>query len=216
MRTVDGTYRDKPTTAKVSLLRLWSESIPDGIFLGAGEQFCNLLTLFSDIFRTCLEAWSRGYDRGSTSPVRGRSRDAREQGGAVDNDLHALELPAFELDCRDWLIATPADGSIPEEIAGAPVVAVLSTAVIGADDIMAASAVLSIGLLDEPVDSIKLAADSPVAELIDLDASRGQARYVVPAPEGPLALLAEFSANGDSCDLMDRFVQLMASFRWAS
>jgi len=134
----------------------------------------------------------------------------------VDNYLHALELPAFELDCRDWLVATPADGAIPEEIAGAPVVAVLSTAVIGDEDIMAASAILSIGLLDEPVDSVKLDADSPVAELIDLDTSQGVARYVVPAPEGPLALLAEFSANGDNCDLMDRFAQLMASFRWAS
>ena len=134
----------------------------------------------------------------------------------MDNDLHALELPAFELDCRDWLIATPADGSIPEEIAGAPVVAVLSTAVIGDDDIVAASAILSIGLLDEPVESVKLDANSPVAELIDFDTSQGSARYVVPAPEGPLALLAEFSANGDSGDLMDRFAQLMASFRWTN
>jgi hypothetical protein len=114
------------------------------------------------------------------------------------------------------LIATPADGSIPEEIAGAPVVAVLSTAVIGAEDIMAASAVLSIGLLDEPVDSVQLDADSPVAELIDFDTHQGLARYVVPAPDGPLALLAEFSANGECRDLMDRFARLMASFRWAS
>jgi hypothetical protein len=134
----------------------------------------------------------------------------------MDSDLHALELPAFELDCRDWLIATPADGSIPEEIAGAPVVAVLSTAVIGAEDIKAASAVLSIGLLDEPVDSVQLDAESPVAELIDFDAHQGLARYVVPAPDGPLALLAEFSANGECGDLMDRFARLMASFRWAS
>ena len=134
----------------------------------------------------------------------------------MDSDLHALELPAFELDCRDWLIATPADGSIPEEIAGAPVVAVLSTAVIGAEDIMAASAVLSIGLLDEPVDSVQLDAGSPVAELIDFDTQQGLARYVVPAPDGPLAMLAEFSANGECHDLMDRFARLMASFRWSS
>ncbi len=134
----------------------------------------------------------------------------------MDSDLHALELPAFELDCRDWLIATPADGSIPEEIAGAPVVAVLSTAVIGAEDIVAASAVLSIGLLDEPVDSVRLDDESPVAELIDFDTNRGLARYVVPAPDGPLALLAEFSAKGECGDLMDRFARLMASFRWAS
>ena len=49
----------------------------------------------------------------------------------MESELHALELPAFELDCRDWLIATPQDGSVPEEIGGTPVVAVLSTAVIG-------------------------------------------------------------------------------------
>ncbi|MEO6702735.1 MAG: hypothetical protein ABI140_00825 [Jatrophihabitantaceae bacterium] len=134
----------------------------------------------------------------------------------MDSDLHALELPAFELDCRDWLIATPADGSVPEEIGGAPVVAVLSTAVIGADDILPASAVLSIGLLDEPIDSVQLDANSPVAELIDFDTALGTVRYVVPAPEGPLALLAEFSAGSGCTDLMDRFTQLMASFRWAS
>ncbi|MGI8667577.1 MAG: hypothetical protein ACR2N4_16375 [Jatrophihabitans sp.] len=134
----------------------------------------------------------------------------------MDSDLHALELPAFELDCRDWLIATPEDGSVPEEIGGAPVVAVLSTAVIGAEDIMPASAVLSIGLLDEPVDAVQLDAHSPVAELLDFDPAVGTARYVVPAPDGPLALLAEFSAGSDSGDLMDRFTQLMASFRWAS
>ncbi|MDQ2838030.1 MAG: hypothetical protein M3Y42_15385 [Actinomycetota bacterium] len=134
----------------------------------------------------------------------------------MDSDLHALELPAFELDCRDWLIATPEDGSVPEEIGGAPVVAVLSTAVIGSDDLMPASAILSIGLLDEPVDAIKINSDSPVAELLDFDAAAGSARYVVPAPEGPLALLAEFSAGSDCGDLMDRFTRLMTSFRWAS
>ncbi|HEX2903795.1 MAG TPA: hypothetical protein VHO01_10115 [Jatrophihabitans sp.] len=134
----------------------------------------------------------------------------------MDSELHALQLPAFELDCRDWLISTPEDGSVPEEIGGAPVVAVLSTAVIGADDIVPASAVLSIGLLDEPVDCVQLAADSPVAELIDLDAEEGQARYVVPAPDGQLALLAEFSSGPGCPDLLDRFAALMSSFRWAN
>jgi hypothetical protein len=134
----------------------------------------------------------------------------------MESELHALELPAFELDCRDWLIATPDDGSVPEEIGGTPVVAVLSTAVIGEDDIVAASAVLSVGLLDEPVDCAQLDADSPVAELIDFDEAVGSARYVVPAPDGRLALLAEFSAGSECRDLLARFDQLMASFRWAS
>jgi hypothetical protein len=139
------------------------------------------------------------------------------KGAGMDSDLQAVELPAFELDCRDWLVATPADGTVPEEIAGAPVVAVLSTVVIGALDLEPASAVLSIGLLDEPVDAIRIDSDSPVAELIDVDFAVGLARYVVPAPDGKLALLAELSC-GDDCgdELMRRFEKLMTSFRWAS
>ncbi|HEY2042983.1 MAG TPA: hypothetical protein VGH11_09920 [Jatrophihabitans sp.] len=139
----------------------------------------------------------------------------------MHSDLQSMELPAFELDCRDWLVATPEDGTVPEEIGGAPVVAVLSTVFIGADDLEPASAVLSIGLLDEPVATIPMpgngAPDSPVAELIDIDHASGSARYVVPAPEGQLALLAEFSA-GQACDveLIQRFERLMTSFRWAS
>ncbi|HEU5269676.1 MAG TPA: hypothetical protein VFU36_07105 [Jatrophihabitans sp.] len=134
----------------------------------------------------------------------------------MESELHALELPAFELDCRDWLIATPQDGSVPEEIGGTPVVAVLSTAMIGEDDIVPASAILSIGLLDEPVDYAQLDPDSPVAELLDFDETIGAARYVVSAPDGKLALLAEFTAGCDCPDLMLRFDQLMASFRWAA
>jgi len=134
----------------------------------------------------------------------------------MESELHALELPAFELDCRDWLIATPQDGSVPEEIGGTPVVAVLSTVMIGEDDIVPASAILSVGLLDEPVDCARLDADSPVAELIDFDEMIGAVRYVVPAPDGKLALLAEFSAGCECRDLLARFDQLMASFRWAS
>ena len=134
----------------------------------------------------------------------------------MESELHSLELPAFELDCRDWLIATPQDGSVPEEIGGTPVVAVLSTAVIGEDDILPASAILSVGLLDEPIDCAQLEAGSPVAELLDYDEVVGAARYVVPAPDGKLALLAEFTAGGDCPDLLSRFEQLMASFRWAA
>ncbi|MDQ1732515.1 MAG: hypothetical protein QOK10_2674 [Pseudonocardiales bacterium] len=132
-------------------------------------------------------------------------------------DLHTMELPAFELDCRDWLIATPDDGSVPEEIGGAPVIAVLSTAVIGAADLEPASAILSVGLLDGPVDAVQLGAGSPVAELIEADHGEGTVRYIVPAPDSQLALLAEFSAGGSCPDeLMHRFERLMTSFRWAS
>jgi hypothetical protein len=134
----------------------------------------------------------------------------------MDSDLHALELPAFELDCRDWLVATPEDGSVPEEIGGAPVVAILSTAMIGSHNLTAASAVLSIGLLDEPVELVRASADSPVAELIESDDVSCSARYVMPAPDSQLALLAEFSGGRESSALMQRFSELMASFRWAS
>ncbi len=133
----------------------------------------------------------------------------------MDSELPALQMPAFELDCRDWLVSTPDDGSVPEEIAGAPVVAVLSTAVIGTDDIVPASAVLSVGLADDEADALPYSR-AGVAELIDRDEAAGSASYIVPAPDGRLALLAEFSADGRCRELMSRFEQLMASFRWAS
>jgi|GEM_PF-1770926 len=143
--------------------------------------------------------------------------DFNREGALVDSELQELELPAFELDCRDWLVATPADGSVPEEIGGAPIVAVLSTVLIGEDDLEPGSAVLSIGLMDEPLVATGNDDHSPVAELIDIDFSLGSARYVVPAPDGQLALLAEFSTRGECADeLVSRFQRLMTSFRWAS
>ena len=41
-------------------------------------------------------------------------------------------LPAFEMDCRDWLVVTPTTDGLPEEVGGAPLLAVLSTAVFDA------------------------------------------------------------------------------------
>ena len=58
-------------------------------------------------------------------------------------------LPAFEMDCRDWLVVTPDEAGIPEEVGGAPLLAVLSTAVIDREDLASASAVLTVGLLDD-------------------------------------------------------------------
>jgi hypothetical protein len=138
----------------------------------------------------------------------------------MESDLQALELPAFELDCRDWIVATPEDGTVPDEVGGAPVVAVLSTVVIGADHLEPATAVLSIGLLDDPADadgySSAVSHGKTPAELIDVDFSDGSARYVVPAPDGKLALLVEFSGGGpQSGELIRRLEVLMTSFRWA-
>jgi hypothetical protein len=130
----------------------------------------------------------------------------------MHSDLRAMELPAFELDCRDWLVSTPDDGSAPEEIAGAPVVAVLSTAIIESDDLLPGSALLSVGLLeDDRADSA-----TPTAELLDLDLEGGFARYMVPVPDSQLALVAEFSCDRANADMMERFGRLMSSFRWTS
>ena len=60
-----------------------------------------------------------------------------------------LVLPAFAMDCRDWLVITPTQAGLPDEVAGAPLLAVLSTAVLGADSFRSASAVLTVGLLDD-------------------------------------------------------------------
>lgn len=128
----------------------------------------------------------------------------------MHSDLQAMELPAFELDCRDWLVATPDDGSAPDEVGGAPVVAMLSTVVIGSDDILPGSALLSVGLLDDP----SQAGHHGTPELLDID--EGSARYLVPAPDGTLALLAEFSCDRPDAELMWRFDRLMSSFRWTN
>ena len=59
-----------------------------------------------------------------------------------------LNLPAFGLDCREWLVATEAEGLLVEQTDGAPIVAVLSTAVVVGNELVSARAVLSLALLD--------------------------------------------------------------------
>jgi hypothetical protein len=135
----------------------------------------------------------------------------------MDSDLRSLELPAFELDCRDWLVATPEDGTAPEEIGGAPVIATLSTALIGDSDMIAGNAVLSVGLLDEVSAHAVLTQRSDwCADLVEVDPVNGSARYVLACPDSQLALLAEFSCAQPHADLMARFEDLMSSFRWAA
>jgi hypothetical protein len=41
-------------------------------------------------------------------------------------------------------------------------------------------------------------------------------RYLVPSPDGRLALLAEFTMDGDTVEVRQRIEALMASFRWTS
>jgi hypothetical protein len=128
-----------------------------------------------------------------------------------------LVLPAFELDCRDWIVVSPTDAGLPEDVAGAPLLAVLSTVVID-DDIREATGALTVGLLDNDDDlAIRQVAPGAAAhELLDADHTPGTRRFVMPAPGGHrLALLAEFVLQQDDEDELRRRVErLMESFRW--
>lgn len=128
-----------------------------------------------------------------------------------------LVLPAFEMDCRDWLVVSPSDADMPDDVSGAPVLAVLSTVVIS-DDVQEATGALTVGLLDddEELDTRAVAPGSPAHELFDVDAEPGTRRYVMPSPNGQrLALLAEFLVIYDEEGELDRRVErLMQSFRW--
>lgn len=132
--------------------------------------------------------------------------------------MQDLVLPSFEMDCRDWLVATPDTTGIPEEVDGAPLLAVLSTAVIDAAGLRPASGVLTVGLMDDDVQAIRtLDEDSPAAEIVDEFSDTDVLRFVLPAPSGPLALLAEFTLpDGPDREVVDRVESLMRSFRWAA
>lgn len=128
-----------------------------------------------------------------------------------------LVLPAFEMDCRDWMVLSPADAGLPEDLAGAPLLAVLSTVVIE-DDLVETTGALSVGLLDDDdaLETREVVPGAAAHELIGADAQPGTRRFVMPSPNGHrLALLAEFVVDGTSTDeLGDRVERLMASFRW--
>lgn len=129
-----------------------------------------------------------------------------------------LVLPAFEMDCRDWLVVTPLDAGVPDEVAGAPVLVMLSTLVIGEDILREASGVLTVGLLDDDgPPSRQIARDCVAMELLDSDAAPDSLQYVLAAPEGRLALLAEFTMpDGADGEVVRRIESLMTSFRWAA
>lgn len=173
-----------------------------------------------------------------------------------------LNLPTFGLDCRDWLVATEADGLLIDDSEEVPVVAILSTAVIRGAELTSARAVLSLALIgnDQSVGTPESvpegseyretgageAAGAPgpairsenasTAEAIhgvnathtenwsgqdicvlDADWSAGYARFAVPVPGGDLAIVAEFTSEPDpSQELVDRFYDLVTSFRWAA
>ncbi len=135
-----------------------------------------------------------------------------------------LSLPTFALDCQNWLITSElstsgADGVPSEDMDGIPVVAVLSTALIGTSDLESASAVFSLGLMDADVDLEPLvdatAADAPEVYIHETAWAEGHARFVIPAADAYLAVIAEFcSDRNPSPELVDRFYALVSSFRW--
>jgi len=127
-----------------------------------------------------------------------------------------LVLPSFEMDCRDWLVMAPSEAGLPEEVAGAPLLAVLSTVVLGADDFRPASGVLTVGLMDEDeLPTRALGAGCVASELLDGDDD--QRRYLMPAPGSRLALVAEFSMpEGADAEVTERIESLITSFRWAA
>lgn len=132
--------------------------------------------------------------------------------------LGDLVLPDFQLDCRDWFVVTPEEANLADQ-AGAPVLAVLSTVIIGPDDLRPANGVLTVGLLgDSPPLTRPIAADCAAAEIIDEAVAADQAvSYLVPTPDRRLAVVAEFSLeNPDDVELRARIEALMASFRWAA
>jgi hypothetical protein len=120
------------------------------------------------------------------------------------------------MDCREWLVVSPSDAGLPDDVAGAPLLAVLSTVVID-DDLREATGALTVGLLDDD-DDLDIRAVAPGAaahELLDTDAGPDTRRFVMPAPGGHrLALLAEFVVADNERELTARVERLMASFRW--
>jgi hypothetical protein len=127
-----------------------------------------------------------------------------------------LVLPAFEMDCRDWMVVSPDEAGLPEDVSGAPLLAVLSTMIVE-DDIREATGALTVGIIedDDDLDTRAVAPGSVAHELLDFDPTPGTRRYVMPAPGQRLALLAEFVVQDDMADELDQRVErLMASFRW--
>ncbi|MBE7187884.1 hypothetical protein [Jatrophihabitans endophyticus] len=127
-----------------------------------------------------------------------------------------VALPAFEMDCRDWMVVSPSEAGMPEDVSGTPLLAVLSTMVVE-DDIREATGALTVGIIedDEELDTRAVAPGSIARELLDELPEPGTRRYVMPAPGQRLALLAEFVVeNDDAAELDQRVERLMASFRW--
>jgi hypothetical protein len=133
--------------------------------------------------------------------------------------MRDLVLPSFEMDCRDWVVVKPDEVGLPDEVAGTPLLAMLSTVVIGNDQSFSpASGVLTVGLVDDETPDVRPVPGGDVAvELVDPDADEFGMRFVLPTPNGRLALLAEFAMpEGRDPEVVERVEDLMRSFRWAA
>lgn len=132
--------------------------------------------------------------------------------------LGDLVLPDFQLDCRDWFVVTSEEADLADE-AAAPVLAVLSTVIIGSDDLRPANGVLTVGLLgdNQPL-TRPIGPECAAAEIIDETvATEESVSYLAPTPDRRMAVVAEFSLEhpGDR-ELRERIEALMASFRWTA
>jgi hypothetical protein len=127
-------------------------------------------------------------------------------------------LPAFELDCRDWLVATPYDAGLPEELDGTPLLAILSTAVFDPTSFSSASAVLTIALLgQEAAAPLRRASGRNAPAMVEIPQEEAFARYVAPTPDGQLAVVVDFTLSGQADpELMRRIEDLVASFHWTN
>jgi hypothetical protein len=127
-----------------------------------------------------------------------------------------LILPAFEMDCRHWLVSTPGEVGLPDELHGAPLLAVLTTLAIAGGTFREVGGTLTMGLFDRDLSLVRPVEEGAVAREI-LDSGPSTLRqYVLPAPDGRLALLAEFELpEADDLEMLLRVQALMASFRWA-
>lgn len=132
--------------------------------------------------------------------------------------MSELTIPSFELDCRDWIVVTPGDAGLPDEVAGSPLLAMLSTVVLGEDTFSPASGILTVGVVDDETPDARPVIGSDVAaELVDPDTEEFGMRFVLPAPNGRLALLAEFPMpTGRDPEVVNRIEELIRSFRWAA
>ena len=76
---------------------------------------------------------------------------------------------------------------------------------------------LTVGLMDDDVQAIRtLDGDARPPSRRRLRGRR-VLRFVLPAPSGPLALLAQFTMpDGHDQEVVDRVESLMRSFRWAA